>query len=397
MPPAEQATTPTSFLLVFAIWAAGLGAAAQFAKVASVFSHVGAMYPDAGYALGFALSIVGFVGIALGVVAGLFVTRFGCKPLLCGALGLGAAMSAYQATEPTLAYFLSSRLIEGLSHLAIVVTAPTLIAQHSAVQHRGFTMTLWGSFFGIGFSLVTLLGVPLVEANGLSQLFAAHAIYMLLSAIVLWFLLPADIKPTGPQASLSLSAIVREHLLIYRSPTLSAPAIGWLFYTFTFVALLTLLPNYVSAESRSLVAAAMPVASIVVSLTLGVFLLKHLSAVSTIQLGFLLASAILAALWVYPGQPQLCISLAGALGLIQGASFAAIPQLNSTSDAQARANGAIAQTGNLGTTLGTPCLLLMTNTLGFDGLVLFALTFYALGIAAHALLAKRRQVLRSVS
>ena len=49
-------------------------------------------------------------------------------------------------------------------------------------------------------------------------------------------------------------------------------------------------------------------------------------------------------------------ALAGAMGIVQGASFAAIPQLNHSAEDRARASGAVAQLGNLGTTTGTPLL-----------------------------------------
>ena len=82
--------------------------------------------------------------------------------------------------------------------------------------------------------------------------------------------------------------------------------------------------------------------------------------------------------------------MAAALGIVQGASFAAIPSLNPATDDRARAAGAIAQLGNLGTTTGTPILAAMLAALGPMAIVVFAVPFCALGIILHGWQATRR-------
>lgn len=96
----------TQFALVFALWGAGLGAAAQYAKISVIFDQLPAIYPDAGNALGFIVSLVGFVGIVLGVVAGLVVARIRYRRAMLWALWAGAAVSAFQATLPALPWIL---------------------------------------------------------------------------------------------------------------------------------------------------------------------------------------------------------------------------------------------------------------------------------------------------
>ena len=66
-------TARTNFPLVLALWGAGLGAAGQYAKISVIFDQLPGVYPDAGAALGFIVSLVGFVGILFGVIAGLLV------------------------------------------------------------------------------------------------------------------------------------------------------------------------------------------------------------------------------------------------------------------------------------------------------------------------------------
>ena len=380
----------TSFLRVFALWAAGLGAAAQYAKMSVIFDLLPDLYPEAGPALGFLVSLVGGVGILFGVVAGLMVARIRYRRALLFALWLGAAVSAFQALLPGFGWMLASRVVEGLSHLAIVVAAPTLIAQLSTIKDRGFTLTLWGTFFGVAFAILTLAGRPLALMWGVPALFAAHALYMAGCALVLSATL-RSLPEEGAQPPFSLSQIWRDHLAIYRSPFLSAPAAGWLFYTFSFVSILTVLPPYLPEGWRAITMAAMPLTSIAVSLTIGVALLRRLPAVRVVQAGFALSALSMVWLWLTPGFPLPCLALAAAMGLIQGASFTAVAQLNHGPAAQAQANGAVAQMGNLGNSLGTPVMAFGLVTFGGAALPLLAGGAFVLGLVAHLLLSAARR------
>ncbi len=381
----------TSFSLILLLWAAGLGAAGQFAKMSVPFTDLQMAYPQAGVALGFLVSLISFLGIVLGLVAGLFVSRVGSRRLILPALLLGAVISLGQSFLPPLPILLASRVVEGLSHLVIVVVAPTLIAQAASDRHRAAAMTLWSSFFGVSFALVAWLGLPLVARAGIGSLFQAHAAWMLLVAGALAWRLPPDVRPTTPPPAFGgLSGILHQHLRIYRSAYESAPAWGWLFYTLTYVALLTVLPSTLPPEVRGSVSGAMPLAGIVVSMTLGVLLLRRFPAVSVIIAGFVVSGVAVVCLAMFPGQHWLYVAPIAALGLVQGASFTAIPQLNQTPEALGNANGAVAQMGNLGNTCGTPLLLVVMGAFGYPGLIGFALLAYGCGIGVHLHLARRR-------
>lgn len=380
----------TSFPLIFALWGAGLGAAAQYGKVSVIFDLLPAAYPGAGSAIGFIVSLVGFVGILFGVAAGLLVARIRYRRALLGALWAGAAVSLFQSFLPPLPWMLLARVIEGASHLAIVVAAPTLIAQLSAPKDRGLTLTLWGTFFGVAFAVLAWVGRPLALSMGLPALFAAHGIYMAGFALYLSARLRAlpieDVQPP-----FSLTQILRDHATIYRSPRISAPAAGWLFYTFSFVSILTVLPPYLDASHRTLIMGSMPLTSIAVSMTIGVFLLRVISPVRVVELGFALSALCMVWLWAVPGAPLGCLALAAAMGLIQGASFAAVPDLNAVPATQAQANGAMAQMGNIGNTIGTPIMAAALAGVGYVALPVLAGIAFIAGLVIHLILGHLRK------
>jgi hypothetical protein len=386
---------PTSpLMLVLLLWATGLAAAGQFGKVATVFDLAAGVWPGASAVmLGLMVSCVGFAGIALGATAGLVVQGAGYRRVLVVALASGAILSALQAALPPLPVMLALRLAEGVSHLAIVVAAPTLIAQVAPPARQGLAMTLWSSFFAVSFAVTAWAGRPLAESAGLPALILAHAGLMALLALLVARALPPD--PPARRADLGLRALIAQHAAIYGSARQAAPAMGFFCYTVLYVAILTLLPPMTGAR-QALVATALPLVSIAVSLTLGVWALRHVTAVTLVQGGFavaLLGGALLGAGWgAEPLRLTGAFLIAAALGVVQGASFAAIPQLNATAEGRARAAGAIAQLGNVGTTAGTPVMAALVGAFGPWGIAGMVLPFCVAGIAVHAMQARRRAV-----
>jgi MFS family permease len=382
-------------LTVLALWAAGLGAAAQFGKISVLYEALGAAYADhAGVGIGVMVSVVGMVGLIFGTTAGLLVARIGPRRAILGALLLGAAVSLVQSVFPPYPVMMLTRVLEGVSHLAIVVVGPTAIAGVTPARHQGLAMTLWSSFFGVTYAALAWFAPALIAAQGAGALFVAHGGWMLVFAVVLWLLLPAD-PPHREQAG--QGNLLAQHAAIYASPYLAAPAMGFVCYTVTYVAVLTLLPAQVAAGWGGFVAVAMPLVSIAVSLTLGVWLLAVIPAFRLVQGGFAVAMLAGLGLWAVWGQggaeAAFALLLAASLGVVQGASFASLAQINPLPEDRARAAGAIAQLGNLGTTTGTPMLALILARYQGTGLALFLIGFSALGIVIHQWQARRRAAL----
>ena len=376
---------------ILALWAAGLGAAAQFGKMSVVYPVLEQAYSGlSAVAVGLILSVVGLVGLIFGTTAGLWVARIGPRRVIVAALVLGAGASLWQSQFPPYAPMMLSRVVEGFSHLAIVVVGPTAIAGLAGARWQGAAMTLWSSFFGVAYAVLFWLGPGLVAAKGPAPLFFAHAGWMLACAALLFVLLPPDRRAAVEAGGGSQLA---QHLAIYASPFLAAPAMGFVCYTVTYVAVLTLLPAMMG-EAGALIGVAMPLVSIALSLTLGVWLLGRMRAVHLVQAGFVGAILGAVGLWLVWGQGAAVIfalAVAGCLGIVQGASFAALAELNPSATDRAKAAGAIAQLGNLGTVTGTPLLVWLVAQAGEGGLALFLIGFSALGIVIHALQARRRQ------
>lgn len=374
---------------ILLLWLTGLCAAMQFAKIGVPFDQFEAMFPAAGARIGWLLSLVSLVGAVFGMMAGIAVTGIGLRRSLLAAMVLGAAMSLLQSVLSGLGALLVSRVIEGGSHLVLVVAAPTLIAQLSPLGMRSFYMTLWATFFGVAYALMSWLGLDFIAEYGIPALFRLHGIALLLLAAILYRVLPADRRVAGVVLP-PLSRIVQTQWRAIRSPYIGAPGIGWLFYTLTFVSLLAILPGLFPEDRRAFITGILPLVSIVASLLLVPPLLRWLAPTQVIMTGF--GAAALGALGLLgPVAPTLAATLLFfGLGLVQGASFAAVPALNDSAADRALSNGLMAQTGNLGNLLGTPVLLLVSGRSGQTGLVVTILAGYVIAILAHGWMARRR-------
>ena len=152
-------------VLILALWAAGLGAAAQFGKISVLYDLLVAEYGSPAR-VAFMVSVVGMVGLVFGTTAGIFVQRLGLRRVLLGALLLGAGLSALQTLMLPYGLMMASRVLEGVSHLAIVVVAPVMIAQAAPQRHQGLAMTLWSSFFGVSYAGLAVIGPQLAGWHG---------------------------------------------------------------------------------------------------------------------------------------------------------------------------------------------------------------------------------------
>ncbi|MCH2078269.1 MAG: MFS transporter [Rhodobacteraceae bacterium] len=356
-------TTRTSWGLVAFLFGVGLLAAMQFIKVSLTLDLLAEHYERPVETISFLVTMVSIVGMALGVVAGALVAWLGTRPVVLGALVLGGLVSFAGALLPPFPVMLGLRAIEGLSHLAIVVAVPPTMALAATPSDRPVVMSIWAMFFGVAFSLGALIFPPLLAMGGVPALFVAHGIgFVLLLSALMFLLPPARGEPTN-------IAFFRAHREAYSSAPLAGPALVFLIYTLLFVASVTFLPP---ALGRPELAAILPLISLAGTLAAG-WLCRTIPPGRVMALGYL--CFVLGALPLPFGAWWASYIVFVGMGLVPGACFAAIPAWNSTSGDQARATGAIAQMGNVGTGTGTPLFAFALAMMGTSGLWILLIAF----------------------
>jgi MFS transporter, AAHS family, 3-hydroxyphenylpropionic acid transporter len=387
---------------VFTLWGCGIAAAMQFAKIAVAFGDLQAHYGASAASIGWILSTVGLVGLLLGVTMGLIAPRVGYKRLLVGGLVLGALLAGAQTLLLPWPLFWLSRVLEGASHLAVVVAAPTLMASAAASRHRAIAMGLWSTFVGLAFAIAGVLGGPLIAVGGLPSLFAIHSVFLVLMAVAAIRWVPADsptvAMPSGSAATLTwlarLPQLLRAHATIYARWTTALPGLGFLCYTSMAVALLTFLPRY-GGDSHLLLAAVLPVMGVAGTFSAGWLAQYWVTPLVLVRLSFAMvfamAVALAAATAFGQGYALVALGLMYCAGLAGGSAFSLIPVLNPESASQAKANGAVAQLGNLGSTLGPPMFALALGSFGVYGLVAAVVVCASCGLGLGLWGAARQQ------
>lgn len=373
--------TRTNWTLFSALFVIGLLAAAQFGKLSLTLEIMRETYPHAREFVPSLVSVVGVVGLVFGVVAGGYVVRLGTGRVLLGALIIGAAMSLVQSTLPGMAVFMASRIIEGFSHLAIVVACPTLIASISSDADRPFTMGIWAAFFGLSYALTALILPALLGAGGLGFVFSAHSIAFLVVGVITALLLPKI-----PVSQLQVPSFAGAYRAIYTTPRLLIPGAGFVWYTALYIALIAVLPAALDLPIH--VISGLPLISIFGTVSAG-YIAKSIAPDRLVLIGFAITALLSVVIGVVGGNLLVLYALFLAMGIIPAGSFASLSHFNGTAIDRARATGGIAHFGNIGTTLGTPVMVLMFDATGMTGVVAMSLICCIGGILVTSGLLKR--------
>ncbi len=380
-----NARVDTNWLAVGLLWVVGLLAAAQFAKIAVMLPEVAALY-DAGPRAALAISMNGIAGLIFGATAGVVIARVGPRRALVAGMLLGGALSLGQAMTSSFAALLVLRLAEGFAHLAIVIATPVLMINAAAPRHHTTVMGLWGMFFGVGFALSATLAPGLLALGGVKAVLIAHGGGLLVLAALVP-LLVARIPPAVQERR----GWMAEHVAIYTDPRLLAPGLGFLWHTFMFLALLTFLPPLV-APGLVWFAGALPLVALAGTFVGGV-IARRISPRWIASASFAGSAILMFALWLSPagGQMWLALLMIAVVGFAPGAMFAAIPVLNDDPRDQARAGGALAQMGNLGTAGGPALYAVVLGAAGLGGMTALTVLLCLAGIVALVLIFARIQ------
>jgi predicted MFS family arabinose efflux permease len=381
----------TDWAVVLLLFTAGLFAAMQFAKLAPVMEDVRAAFGFDLVGAGFAVSILGLVGLTCGVAAGAVVAAIGLRRAMMIALFGGALAAALGALAPNGALFLATRLAEGVSHLLVVVAAPALMTAHASRKDTPFVLALWGCFFGIGIGIVSQAAPHIVAAGGWRSLMGVHAALVALTGVAL----VAALKRSGfteetfplPHAS----EVVAAHGRLYTSGAPLLLAMLFAAYTLPFLAFLTFLNRHLievqgwGAGAAGSFIAGMTLVNLVATLATGWLVARGLSLAAGMSASFLLLAASCAALFMLPlGTPAMAACVFAAMvafGLMPGLVFVHVPQIAPTPALAAMTYGGIAQFGNLGTFSGTPLMAAFYGWGGWPAAAVLVVAVSALGIA----------------
>jgi MFS transporter, DHA1 family, inner membrane transport protein len=352
------------------LYAAGLLAAFQYAKMPYMLPGLAGQTLMSPVQQAIALSVIGIAGAVAGTFAGALCQAAGLRRTLWFGLLVGVAGSLLALVTSSYAILVLARLVESVAHMAMVVAVPTLMLALCAPADRPRVMALWSCYFTLTFIIAAVVVPALVQATGWQGIAVLHAAMLLLVAVLCFWLPPGEPPPSSD--TLSVKSLLNAQLrLVGQGKLLAIPA-TFFGYTLLFVALVSTLPALLAdtAQAAAVLALLLPGASLlgtVISLAaLGKGVAGH-RLVRISATGILLAGACLMLTPARGLAAQSVVMMAFVLlGTLPAGIISSIPALFKPGDPDITlVNGGLVQFGNLGNFVGAPLLAAMLLKLGW--------------------------------
>jgi len=388
-----MAKVKTNWFIVIILWLAGIAAAMQFAKFSFAFDFLKTQYNVSPFWMGLSLSVVGLIGLIFGITISIYSSKIRQNKILLFSLLLGVLISFIQALNPIFPIVFISRIFEGISHLGIVVSAPIIMILLSSEKHHSIVMGLWSSFFGIAFSVTAWAGKPIMELYSVSGLFLVHAILLFVIFIILFLSIRKLDIPYNENGKISF---LTAHIKVYSNWKTVSPGILFFFHTFMYIALFTFLPRLSENENtKDLLLVILPLISIIGTMVAGIISQYFVSPSKLSIFAYISLLALIFVIKLSFNKNALFVVASMVLilfsGIIQGSVFSLIPSISLTTEDQTNANGAVAQLGNLGSTLGSPIFSYFL-TFGRDSIIIIVMLFSVLGAISGIFITRKMKI-----
>jgi MFS family permease len=343
--------------------AAGVLAAACLGKVAPVSAFVGEGFRLSPFALGATISLITLVAAAVAAPAGMWLRTRDPRPWL--AIGLvvmaiaGGTMTVIPASQLAL---ICLRGLEGVGYLLIVVGGPGALVRQMSGARNSVALALWGVCTPAGLAVAAVAGGLAASRTGWREWFAVLALMCAgLAGVVA---MVARGQNAGAPAAPTPIAHRRAELA---APLLLACGFGAL--SLMTVAIVSLLPAYLSQQGLPMAAAGAATAAAVAASIPG-----NACAAVLLRRGVrpgLLACSMLAcpalAAVTFAGAVPLPVSIAAAaalifaVGIAASAAYASLPKVTQLIDDLPLANGILVQFGSAGALVGPPIFAAITG------------------------------------
>jgi MFS transporter, DHA1 family, inner membrane transport protein len=369
----SESETParTAWPAIALLYLAGALAALQYAKMPLMLPGLLLQTPMSAVQQAMALSIIGMVGAIAGTFAGAVCQAVGLRRTLVFGLALGGAGALLPLAASGYPMLLLARAVESVAHMAIVVAVPTLMLSLCGAVDRPRVMAMWSCYFTITFISAALIAPPVLQMGGWQGMAVLHAALMTVVGLLCWRLPRTDAMPDD-RPRLSVQAILKAQFRLLRQSKLLAVPATFFGYTLLFVALVSVLPRWLSSTpaQATQLAMALPCASLVGTLVSMVVLSRGIAGyhiVAWSALGIILAGA---GLMLLPAHGLVTLGIVLVtfifLGTLPAGVISSIPALFSSGDPDITlVNGGLVQMGNLGNFVGSPILAALLVQFGW--------------------------------
>ena len=153
--------------------------------------------------IGLLASVFTLIMVVVGVLIGGIVRGAGTKRILMAALIIACIGNAISLMGSSVTSLFIGRAIEGVSLIALTLTAPSLLAQHTDPANRGWVMGTWGGFMPLGNGLAIIVAPYLIEQGGWHLVWQVGFGFSVFVCGLGWLFIPDDRSPMRRQFDLA--------------------------------------------------------------------------------------------------------------------------------------------------------------------------------------------------
>ena len=153
--------------------------------------------------IGLLASVFTLIMVVVGVLIGGIVRGAGTKRILIAALIIACIGNAISLMGSSVTSLFIGRAIEGVSLIALTLTAPSLLAQHTDPANRGWVMGAWGGFMPLGNGLAIIAAPYLIEQGGWHLVWQVGFGFSVFVCGLGWLFIPDDRSPMERQFDLA--------------------------------------------------------------------------------------------------------------------------------------------------------------------------------------------------
>lgn len=393
--------TRTSWPAVSAALAAGIISAGYIGKMPTALPTLTSELDLSLIASSWLVSMFNFIALACAIFFGLLTDRVGALRFCIAGLAclmLGGFGGAFAHST---AQLLASRVVEGAGFVAVIVSAPSLIAAATAPQERGLSLGLWSTYMPAGSSITLALSPLALATFGWRGLWLAIVVATL--ACVAWITSQSRHYATVTSGTARPLSSVKT--------ALAQPIPWWLgaafaVYTLQFSAVMIWMPTYMKDERGIGTAAgalltALFVAVNVIGAIYGSRLVHRNASRGRMIIGTFIGLAICAVGIFSTGLPDLAryaaaVAFSIVAGLIPAAVLSAGSRYAHSPAEVGTILGLIVQISNVGQFLGPPLAATMVTMTGrWEGVLIVLLASTVLGLICGSVILRHERTARS--
>lgn len=234
--PASSPSFAHDLRLTIIILFCGTLSGINIAKLAPTITELSTSFGLSLSQIGLLASVFTIIMVIAGSLIGGIVRGAGTKRILIAALVVACIGNAISLSGGSVISLFIGRAIEGISLIALTLTAPSLLTQHTDPVNRGWVMGTWGGFMPLGNGMAIIAAPYLIDKGGWQFVWQVGLGFSVLVCLLGWLFIPNDKAPVRRQFDLAALK------LAVKLPLLAFIGLSFAFHSLVYQTLIQFMP-----------------------------------------------------------------------------------------------------------------------------------------------------------